>query len=525
MPEGSIGPAVRPSLARASDAPVVAWRRAGLVFAVALAALLGIYRESLLELVDGWNRSGTFAHGWIIFPASAWMIWRLRAELAVLAPRTQPLAVVPALACGLVWLVGDAAGVRAPMLYGFVAMIPCLVWGVFGTAIAKRIAFPLAFLLLSVPVGDFLMPTLMDHTADFTVAALRLSGVPVYREGNYFSIPSGNWSVIEACSGLRYLIASITLGFLFAYLNYRSPLRRAGFVLASILVPILANWLRAYGIVMLAHLTNNQLATGVDHIVYGWLFFGVVMLILFWVGSLWREDEDAPTPTTAPVAPGIARVNAWVAVALVVVVMPWPVLANRLEAVAAGTRPGAIEIDVPGWTTGGAAATPLVPHYQRERAGLTRTFASDGRRVDLFVAYYSGQNTHGSMLTFDNDVVLVGDPVWGRIGQREVDADFGGHAVPVEEIALKRGGEEGTQQFLAWRWYWVNGRVTTDRYLAKFWTAVDKLAGRGDDSAVVVATVPMTDPATARSTLAAFTAAAGPALDARLAAVRAQAHR
>ncbi len=94
--------------------------------------------------------------------------------------------------------------------------------GVFGNDVTRRILYPLAFLFFAVPAGDFLMPTLMDHTADFTVMALRLSGVPVFREGNYFTIPSGNWSVVEACSGLRYLIASITLGVLFAYLNYRA---------------------------------------------------------------------------------------------------------------------------------------------------------------------------------------------------------------------------------------------------------------------------------------------------------------
>jgi exosortase len=84
----------------------------------------------------------------------------------------------------------------------------------------------------------------MEHTADFTLAALRLTGIPVYREGQFFSIPSGNWSVV--CSGLRYLIASVTVGVLYAHLTYRSALRRALFIAASIVVPIVANWLRAY---------------------------------------------------------------------------------------------------------------------------------------------------------------------------------------------------------------------------------------------------------------------------------------
>src|SRR5206468_6688395 len=122
----------------------------------------------------------------------------------------------------------------------------------------------------------------------------------VFREGNYFTIPSGSWSVVEACSGVRYLIASFMVGTLYAYLSYRSTARRAAFIAASLVVPIVANWLRAYMIVMLGHLTNNRLAVGADHLVYGWIFFGIVMALLFWIGSRWRQDEDPlPVPVHA----------------------------------------------------------------------------------------------------------------------------------------------------------------------------------------------------------------------------------
>ena len=70
-------------------------------------------------------------------------------------------------------------------------------------------------------------------------------------------------------------------------------------MLASIAVPIIANWVRAYAIVMLGHLSNMRLAVGVDHLIYGWLFFGLVMALLFWLGSLWHEPA-APRTMPAP---------------------------------------------------------------------------------------------------------------------------------------------------------------------------------------------------------------------------------
>ena len=150
---------------------------------------------------------------------------------------------------------------------------------ILGREVAKAIMFPLGFLLLGVPMGEALIPPLMEWTADFTVAALQLSGIPVFREGLLFRDPSGNWSIVEGCSGVRYLIASFTVGVLFAYLSYRRAWKRLLFAAMSIIVPIIANGLRAYLIVMIAHLSNNQLAHGVDHFIYGWVFFGLVMLL------------------------------------------------------------------------------------------------------------------------------------------------------------------------------------------------------------------------------------------------------
>ena len=125
---------------------------------------------------------------------------------------------------GLAWLVAAAGQVQVVQQYAMVAMIPAAVIAVAGRRVALALAFPLAFLLLGVPIGEALIPPLMEWTADFTVTR---SGCPAFRSsarGLFFTIPSGNWSVVEGCSGLRYLIASITVGALFAYLSYRRAL-------------------------------------------------------------------------------------------------------------------------------------------------------------------------------------------------------------------------------------------------------------------------------------------------------------
>ena len=278
--------------------------------ALVVLALLAAFWPTAASIESIWRRAETFAHGYVVIPIVLWLVWRKRHALATLPVKPNWPALVIVTGAGFAWMTGNLAGVLGLEHFALYFMLVAALVAVLGLPIAREIAFPLAFLAFAVPFGEFLVPVLIDRTADFTIAAVRASGVPVFREGNHFAIPSGRWSVVEACSGIRYLIASMMVGALYAHLTYRSTRKRVLFFLASIVVPIIANWLRAYMIVMLGHLTNNRLAAGVDHIIYGWVFFGVVMVAMFWIGTYWRDDEaprSAAAPTPMGAGPGSGR--------------------------------------------------------------------------------------------------------------------------------------------------------------------------------------------------------------------------
>ena len=135
------------------------------------------------------------------------------------AARSTSLWLLPMVLAGFVWLLGDLAAVNAVTFLALVSLLVFAVPALLGTRVALAILFPLAYLFFAVPIGEFALPQMMEWTAEFTIVALRLTGIPVYREGLSFVIPSGNWSVVEACSGVRYLIASVVVGTLYAYLT------------------------------------------------------------------------------------------------------------------------------------------------------------------------------------------------------------------------------------------------------------------------------------------------------------------
>src|SRR3569623_2007992 len=111
------------------------------------------------------------------------------------APDLRPLALLGVL--GVVWLLAHYASVLVFEQLAMIAMVPMVVWVILGRQVTWALLFPLFFLFFAVPMGEELIPPLMDFTADFTVAALQLTGIPVFREGTFFEIPSGRWSVVE----------------------------------------------------------------------------------------------------------------------------------------------------------------------------------------------------------------------------------------------------------------------------------------------------------------------------------------
>jgi exosortase A len=495
------------------------WRRGLPALAATIAVIVVAFASTAVTMIDTWYRSVTYNHGFIVVPIAAWLVWRKRAELAALEPRPAPIVLPLAAALGLVWLAAQYGSVNTLAQFALVGMLVLAVPAVLGIAVARTIMFPLGFLFFAVPAGDFLLPVLMDRTADFTVAALRATGVPVYREGLMLVIPTGRWSIVEACSGIRYLIASLMVGTLFAYLNYRAMWRRLAFVAIAAAVPIVANWVRAYLIVLLGHLSNNRLAVGVDHLVYGWIFFGVVMLLMFSIGARWREpDAGAHAGRTARAATPAIPVRSeltpnpsrfWpAAIAAIAVTLVWPAVDYATQ-VPTAEAPLALHVGDPaGWRVS-TNDTGYRTHYEQPSAELRDSWERGGARAHLEIAYYRQQTPERRLPLGDRPLLGIDDRAWVKTthGRREVDID--GARLRVLETALH--GSNG-RDLLVWQWYWAGDAATGDDALVKLRLAWSRLLHRRDDAAAIVVYTEDGEGVGAVDTLQAFTADAWPAI-------------
>jgi len=443
-------------------------------------------------MVMTWHRSDTYAHGFLILPFVIYMIWTDRNSLINFTPQPNLSALLGLCILGFFWLVAELASVQIVTQYAVVAMLPFVIAVILGYRIMFALAFPLAYLFFAVPFGEILIPPLINFTADFTVGALQLSGIPVYREGNFFSLPSGNWSVVEACSGLRYLIASVTLGTFYAYLTYRSLSKRLIFIFLSIIVPIFANGVRAYLIVMTGHLSDMTLAVGVDHLTYGWLFFGFIMLLLFWVGGFWREDKIDTTVTkkiTIEANSASTGKTLLAACTVLIVSLIWPAYAAYINKGADALNQSELDFTFqnPIWHITEQPVSNWEPIYVGQPVKFQQHYFNDqNKKVSLFITYYLNQR-QGDELINSGNVLMTENSHWRKINENKQTITINSRNLTIRETQIN----SFAINLLVWRWYILGeGQETTSPYVAKAMLAKNRLISDSEMGAEIIIATP-----------------------------------
>jgi exosortase A len=458
-----------------------AWGSAALgLFAVGATAAF-LHWDAFVAAAATWWSSPTYGYGMLVPPVVVWLVWRERDALRQTPPRPWPLGLFLVGAAALAATVGQVVSALAIEQLALVAMLQAAVLTIVGPAACRPLTFPLFYLYLAVPVGDGLIAPLQELTARIAVGALELAGIPVRLDGLLIRIPSATFHVAEACAGLRFLLASLAVGVLLAYLFFRSWWARLLFTALSVVLPIVGNALRAAGVVLIAHLSGTGLALGFDHLTYGYLFTALLLGCMVGLAAV----LGSPRRGTWPLRPPFARrpSPAWtLAVAGgAVVITALPALAARPGAQACAMAP-VLEpprIEEPWMPVGGAgnwrpaAANPDAELRQGYRVG-------DGT-VDLYVGYYCAQRQGAEIVSQAHSLTAGGHWLVQARGHDRLHA--GRSELPVQLTEVRFAG----QHRLVMTWYWVGGRFTADPLLAKLLQAKAAVVGGPAAAAVVVA--------------------------------------
>ena len=380
----------------------LAWHWPLLQLGLAWLALIVLFRTDWAAMAGQWWNISTYNHVLLIPAIIAWLVWQRLGQLGQLRPTNWWPGLAMFAAATLLWLLGAFAGLAIIRQLGAVVMLVTTALALLGPRVGAGLAFPLGYMLMLVPFGEELVPPMQMVTAAITVGLVHASGISATIDGVFINTPAGLFKVAEACSGVMFLVAMFAFGVLAAHVCFIAWRRRIAFMALTLAVPVMANGVRAWGTIFAAQYVGVKRAAGFDHIIYGWIFFAIVIAATLALG--WRffdrpQGEAMIDPGAINASPRLARLEAkriGSAPALAIIAgltlgaLAWSSAAEKLSA----PLPRQIALpDVAGWHR-----VDYAPHdwWEPRASGadhrlLGRYADNQGHQADVFIALYSRQ--------------------------------------------------------------------------------------------------------------------------------------
>ena len=391
--------AAPPVNAAKSEYPALSpdWQRSLFYLSFAVMLISALFWRDIADMARiAWNVS-TYNHILLVAPILAWLVWQRVPLLLMIAPRIWWPGLVILTAAGACWMLGYAAGLSVARQLAVIMMLQGSVIALLGPSVTRGLIFPLAYAFFLLPIGEEMVPFLQTVTADMSMVLLEWSGIPAHIEGVFITTPTGYFEVAEACSGVKFLIAMIAYGALVSNLCYKSWLRRIAFMIVSVIVPVVANGVRAWGTMYIAHYRGIAFAASFDHIFYGWIFFAAVLVIVMAIG--WRFfdrsiDDPAFDVEAARALESIQQPSSRAALGATYALIALPMLWTFVAAQPSAILPDGIDLpQVAGWQrVEYSPAYPWRPRFDGANYSLLGSyFRADGLTVDVAIGLYDGQ--------------------------------------------------------------------------------------------------------------------------------------
>ena len=259
-------------------------------------------------LVMAWYTDDNYSHGFLIIPLAAYLAWERRDRFWAAASTPSAFGVVVVLGSLLVLAGGILGSELFTTRIAIVGSLVGVILFLFGWARLWVLAFPLALLLLMIPIPAIIFNQLAFPLQIFASrvgeGALEAANIPVLREGNVLILANTTLEVAEACSGIRSLVSLITLAIVFGYFSDSRSWVRVLITASAIPIAIVTNGARVAGTGIAAHYYGPAAAEGFIHEFAGWLVFISAFALLALLQQLIARitPQSSPAPAVEAVA-------------------------------------------------------------------------------------------------------------------------------------------------------------------------------------------------------------------------------
>jgi exosortase D (VPLPA-CTERM-specific) len=484
-------------------------------------ALLFLYAQILVNLTHHWWADENYSHGLLVPFVVGYIVWQEFEDL--LRTPKQPLVWLgfAIVFCSLAMLLAGTLGAELfTQRVSLVLMLAGIVIYLFGTRVLRKLAAPLALVLLSIPLPQIIFNKiafpLQIWASQAALSGIGLFGIAAERNGNVIElVPSGETEivkleVVEACSGIRSLMTMIALALILAYFtkqkrenivaNWFGFLKDSDFqrtiilMFSAIPIAILTNALRVTSTGVLTYYYGRTAAEGAWHDASGWLVFiaafALLMLVNFAAGIFFRRGAKLPSYSEPVNYESIdsthqSQTNRRV-VALLVTLMIGGVFINWFQQ--RGEAPLEIQslrefpAQIGQWRQKGADIrfSPETESVLRTSDYVMRDYVlPTGKRANLYVGYYASQRTGATYHSPQNCLPGSG---WEMTSPESIEiTTSAGKTFTANRYTVQKGKY---REILIY-WYQGRGRMTASEYRDKIYTSLDSLLRRRSDGALV----------------------------------------
>jgi len=472
-------------------------------------ALLGIavfipYQSALAYLWRVWKNED-FNYCYLIPLITVYIIWEKRHLLTRILSVPSWMGLVIVIPAVLLFFVGELGGEYYTLQFSLCMLIIGLCWLLAGWHKLRVLIFPLSILVTAIPFPWFIYANLTLRlkliSSQLGVWMLHVFGFTAYREGNVIDLGFTQLQVVDACSGLRYLLPLFVLSIIMVYFYRVSIWKKIVIVLSTVPLTIITNSLRIALTGVLFNSFGPAVAEGFFHGFSGWFIFIFAFAILFlemWLlNKIFFDDvrriKGADQIEQADAISG-EHLSANKHISLKTFLQPPQyAIALALLALTAAIAYG-IEFREKVPISKSLSQFPLqVGSWNGAREYLDQFFIKEldftdyvivnyqnsGKTVNFYIAWYENQRKGESIHSPESCLPGTGW-IFNRSGIVSVPM-VDGRPLPVNRAIMEKSGHKQ----IVYYWFPMRGRVLTSTWEIKICTFWDALTKKRTDGALV----------------------------------------
>ena len=455
--------------------------------ALALAvALFWFYRDTLTKLFVFLVKSDDYSYG-LLFPLISGYIvyrkWPLIRQTAI-QPSWLGLLIV---AAGLgLFVAAELAAELYTTRFSFVVVLAGLVVLAGGVPLLRILAFPILLLWLMLPLPELitykLTLPLQLISSNLTTGFLQALGVSVFQQGNVIDLGDRQLQIVEACSGLRYILPLLALGVIFCYFYQRRLWKAVTLLVFLVPIAILANAIRVTAMALYPAFVEGFL-----HDFSGWLIF------IFCMGGLillnWALNRLQPEAAASPdhgdhsqksLPPSYSRnLTPYITAGLILVLLAIPFGKRAIQAPPVPLKQSFdnFPLQFESWQGKIIPVDPEMIRLTKSHAHFNADYTNpDHGQASLWIAYYETQKKAGGFVHSPKGCLTATGWQFQETGIYELAPGY-----PVNYLLAEQMGT----RIVVYYWYLQRGRWITSEYWNKFYMAWDGLLRHRTDGAMI----------------------------------------